>query len=365
MGGFGWAARQVARVFEDRRLGVDVVFLTGEIPATPGQDEIRVHGRRLVLRQRGSIADVRRVRAERIDLLLTMDYRPNYRTVCWALPRTPMIVWVRDPRDAEDVARVHTLRIPGADGLRPQGTFQPDCASLGTLVRASRWLARPVIFASPAPHLRDRLARMIGMAIEDLALLPNPVDIDPGAVRKSAHPQVVCLARLDPVKRPWLVVALARRFPHVEFLFAGKAHYRGEGAWEASGLPPNVRLLGHIDGPDKVRLLSSAWVLVNTSIHEGGVAVSFLEALACETPLLACVDAGGLVSRFGIHTRRRDGDGVEALPSLAEGLERLLSDHGLRRRLGREGRRWVSSTHNPVRFLEAFRTLSARAGVRF
>ncbi len=127
-------------------------------------------------------------------------------------------------------------------------------------------------------------------------------------------------------------------------------------------LPPNVRLLGHIDGPEKLRVLSSACVLVNTSIHEG-LPVSFLEALACETPLLACVDPGGLVSTFGVYAGRFDGSGLDALPSLAAGLERLLADADLRARLGQAGRRWVEATHSRERFLEAFRDLCARAGI--
>ena len=69
------------------------------------------------------------------------------------------------------------------------------------------------------------------------------------------------------------------------------------------------------------------------------------------------------MSRYGIHAGRFDGAGLDALPSLAEGLARLLSDHALRRRLGREGRQWVSGTHNPARFTESFRALCARTGV--
>ena len=87
-------------------------------------------------------------------------------------------------------------------------------------------------------------------------------------------PKLFFLARLDPYKRPWLFAELARHFPEVEFLFLGKAHHRGEGAWEPNELPDNVKLMGHISGEQKTRILSSAWVLVNTSIHEG-LAVSF------------------------------------------------------------------------------------------
>jgi len=267
-----------------------------------------------------------------------------------------MIVWVRNPRPPEDVAKLSTLRLPGALGVRPSGIFQLDCSSLGTIARVSRWLGRPVLFASPAPHLRSKLAGMIGVEVDELLCLPNPINLEPGEVRKSERPRVVFLARLDPYKRPWLFAELASRFPAIEFLFVGQAHYRGEGAWEPDMLPPNVRLLGHIDGPEKLRVLSSACVLVNTSIHEG-LPVSVLEALACETPLLACVDPGG------VYAGRFDGSGLDALPSLAAGLERLFADADLRTRLGQAGRRWVEATHSRERFLEAFRDLCARAGI--
>jgi glycosyltransferase involved in cell wall biosynthesis len=362
MGGFGWAARQVARVLKDPAIGVDVVYVAGELRGPLGQRETVVHGTRLLLRQRTLLADVRRAQAERLDVLLTIDYRPSYRWLCWALPRTPLIVWVRDPRPPEEVAKVDTLRIPGADGVRPKSVIQPDCSSLGTIVRASRWLGRQVLFARPAPHLRTKLTSMIRMDVTDFAFLPNPIDLEPGTVRKSAHPQVVFLARLDPYKRPWLFAELARLFPDVEFLAAGKAHYRGEGTWQPASLPANLRLLGHISDAEKVRVLSSAWVLVNTSIHEG-LAVSFLEALACETPIVACVDPGGLVSSFGVYAGRFDGPGLDALPRLAAGLKHLLAHPALRMSLGKAGRRWVEETHSPRTFLASFSQLCARSGL--
>jgi len=205
---------------------------------------------------------------------------------------------------------------------------------------------------------------MIGMSVDNFPLLPNPVVKRVGSVQKSEYPRVVFLARLDPPKRPWLFAELARMFPEVEFLMAGKLHYHGYGAWEPGELPPNVKLLGHIDGPEKARLLSSSWLLVSTSIHEG-LAVSFLEALACETPILALTNPGGVVSNYGHFAGRYDGDGLDSLPSLAAGLDRLLSDACHRQRLGRSGREWVESTHSPERFLSSFRELCARVGVTY
>ena len=116
------------------------------------------------------------------------------------------------------------------------------------------------------------------------------------------------LARLDPYKRPWLFVELARAFPDAEFVMVGQSHFSGPGSWE----PPtrrDLRLAGNLSGEEKLRELDAAWVLVNSSPHEA-LAVSFQEALASRTPLLACVDTEGVVSRFGVSVGPVPGDGL-------------------------------------------------------
>ncbi len=148
----------------------------------------------------------------------------------------------------------------------------------------------------------------------------------------------------------------------IEFIFLGKPHFQGKGAWEPDDLPDNVKLMGHVDGEEKIRILSAAWVLINTSIHEG-LAVSFQEALKCETPLLSCLDPENVVSRFGIYVGRYDGTGTEGIPKFVEGLTRLLEDKELRTRLGKEGREWVTENHNKSRFVEVFYDLCRQVGI--
>ena len=70
-----------------------------------------------------------------------------------------------------------------------------------------------------------------------------------------------------------------------------------------------------------------------------------------------------MVSRFGIYVGRWDGTGLEGMPKFVEGLTCLLEDKELRTRLGKEGRQWVTETHNKSRFLEAFNNLCVQAGV--
>lgn len=363
MGGFGWAARAVAQTFENPALGVDVVFLTGELRASSGAEKTLIHGRTLLLRSSSSVRNTRCVRAEHPDVLLLIDYRPNYRAVCWALPRTPMVVWMRDPRPPEDVATVDRVRIPGADDIQPKGTFQPDCRSLRTLYRVGHWTGRPVLVAATCDSIRAKTTRMLGTTVAPIPVLPNPVTPLPSLPGpKNGRPVVAVLGRLDPYKRPWLGIELARRLPEVEFWFLGKAFHAGPGAWEPKDVPSNVQFLGHVDGRDKYERLGAAWVLLNTSAHEG-LAVSFLEALACETPIVAAVDPDRLVTRFGRFVGHFPGSGVAGLPALEQSLHDLLEHEEHRRRLGIEGRQFVEATHTRDRFLEAFRALAARSGV--
>lgn len=228
-GGFGWAAKQAARCFNDNPdLGVDVVFLTGLLTGASGQRETVVHNTRLLFKQGRWLDELRSIRSEKIDLLLTIDYRPNYQRLFWMLPRTPIIIWVRDPRTPEDVQKVSTLRIPGGEDVQAKGIRPIDCTSLAKVVRSSRLLRRPVLVASKMAHLDEKVLGTYGVEAPGL-VLPNPhlFDCDPGKIIKSERPSVIFLGRLDPVKRPWLFAELAKHFPTVDFLFLGQAHFQG------------------------------------------------------------------------------------------------------------------------------------------
>jgi glycosyltransferase involved in cell wall biosynthesis len=363
LGGFGWAAGQVAKVFnEDPSLGVDLIYLAAEHRASPGRDYAEAHGTRIVLRQPSRLANLRKVRAERLDLLMTIDYNHGHSVYLRALPRTPAIIWVRDPRPPAEADRVTGVRIPGEDAITPQGLFSHDGASLAGIARESAWLGRPLLMASPSPHLVTRVAGAYGFEPWDFYFLPNPLMLDPKPVPKPKPRSVVFLGRLDPVKRPWLFASLAARFPDVEFRFLGQSHFSGRGSWQPADLPGNVRFLQHVGEAEKIRLLSEASVTINTSVHEG-LAISFLESLACGTPLLACVDTGFVVSRYGIFVGHFDGSGVEALPAFECGLRQLLGDERRRRDLGEAGREWVRRTHSRDTFVAAFNRLRELAGV--
>ncbi len=368
MGGFGWAAAQVARLFTGApELGVEPVFLAADALTTTNGAALTVHGTRLVPWSPSADEHRLRLAAEPVDLLLAIDYRRGYRRVFDAYPHVPIVLWVRDPRVTADRFTVMGLRLPGgAWRVPPSGLRSRPTRSLGSVVRGARRRARPVLFGATAPYLAGKVPGAYRVTAPEVTFLPNPLDlrppVDASTRNGSRRPLVLFLGRLNPVKRPWLFVDVARRFPDAEFVVAGGFYdRRGTPEWIPTA-PANVRWVGHVEGDEKLGLLSRAAVLVNTSIHEG-VAVSMLEALACETALLACQDPAGLVSRFGTYVGRHTGDGRAAVPALADGLFALLDDPVRRTELARAGRAWVEEHHSRDGFLRAFGELCGRAGV--
>jgi glycosyltransferase involved in cell wall biosynthesis len=364
MGGFGWAAWQLSRIFEEElSLNVEIVYLAAQHHVRESASETSAHGRRLVLRRPTRLANLIAARREKLDLLLTIDYNLSYSVWIRSLPRTPCIVWSRDPRTESDVEEIYTLRIPGAPEVVPQGLYCINGRSLQRIARESLWTGRKLMVATPSPMLTRKFEDTYGFEPWNTYLLPNPLSLKTTRAGKSSKPTAVFLGRIDPIKRPWVFTELARRFPAVEFLILGQAHFSGLGAWEPVNLPSNVRLLGHTGEEEKTRILSEAWVTVNTSIHEA-LAVSLLESLACGTPLLSCQNPEFVASRFGVYAGRFGGDGMAGLDAFALGLETLLASAELRLRLGESGRQWVDSVHSRQNFLDRFQELCRLAGVR-
>lgn len=361
MGGFGWAARRTAECLgENPELEYRALLLAGRGGIADDKRATRSNGVPLVRYDDIVTRYARGLARARVSLFLAIDFRPNYLPVLEARPETPVIVWIRDPATPDDVARMATLEIP-LSTEPPAGISAIDCRAVGPLVSRKEAAGSRVVFATPAPALAAVEApAAYGTPIPHISFLPNPLDLVPGEVTKSPRPRVVFLSRLDPIKRPWVFVELARRFPHAEFLMLGQAHFTGPGTWQPSHLPPNLRLLGHVDETAKRAVLKSAWMIVTTSIHEG-LPISFLEALHCATPIVACHDPEHVTSRFGAYVGRWHGSGLEALDAFSDAIGRLLDDHDLRARLGQEGRAWVRSTHTRERFVSAFAGLAESA----
>lgn len=159
-----------------------------------------------------------------------------------------------------------------------------------------------------------------------------------------ARPTVCFLARWDPQKRVERFLELAYEFPGVDFIAMGQSHDPETDARIRSQYKgvPNLSMPGFVTEEEKSRILERSWALVNTSVREA-LPVSFLEALAHETPLISGLDPDGLVRRFGYPTNGADYSG---------GLRRMLADEGRQGR-GIRAKRYVAEVHELGKVVDA------------
>lgn len=170
---------------------------------------------------------------------------------------------------------------------------------------------------SPAHFMLPKIKKLYGLKQEP-AFLPTPV-IVPEQIQKSSTPKVLMMSRLDPRKRPELFLALAEKFPQVEFHIAGKSRVpKYEADLRKKYTSANITFHGFVDqfkGNHHHDLMEQSWILVNPAIREG-LPNSFLEAAAHQTAILSYVNPDLFASKYGFHA---------ANDNFEEGLKELLS----------------------------------------
>jgi len=152
--------------------------------------------------------------------------------------------------------------------------------------------------------------------------LPNPVEVPNYKLRKNDQPTVLYLARLDPVKRPWIFFKVAKKMPDVQFVYTGKSHvpwFDAKMRHVASKIP-NLVGLGHIFEDEIKRLLEKSWILMNCSIKEA-LPVSWLEACAYQNAIVSCRNADNFASNFGVHIKDE-----ENVDEYVKAIRFLISD---------------------------------------
>lgn len=307
-GGFGRATRMLGR--ELVRRGIEVCVVT---PRRRGQrpveqlDGMTVYGFPMYFPWTMS----------RLFTLCDADIyhsqQPSFGTylALEAMPRKRHIATFRDPKDREDW-RIEFER-PSAGKLQVALNWIYE-ERLG--VRSA--IRRLDGLYCAACCLNHKLRQKYGFS-SDLDTLPTPVALRSDAV-KSPTPTVCFASRWDRRKRPQIFFDLAKQFPQVEFIAAGRSRDK---AWERylretySGVP-NLKLVGFVDqfrSSSLSDILASSWVLVNTAAREG-LPTAFLEALAHKCAILSHVNPDDVASRFGYHAK--DDDFTRGLSALLE-----------------------------------------------
>jgi glycosyltransferase involved in cell wall biosynthesis len=125
------------------------------------------------------------------------------------------------------------------------------------------------------------------------------------------------------VKRPQLLLELARRLPHLKFEIAGGPYPEERALYEqvkreAASLP-NVRFLGQVPYHDVGVLFERARVLAGTSEVEG-VPNTYLQAWGHGAPVVAYLDPEHLIANNGL------GRAVHSPDEMTEAVVQLLAD---------------------------------------
>jgi glycosyltransferase involved in cell wall biosynthesis len=197
------------------------------------------------------------------------------------------------------------------------------------LVRSAVRRADEVLMPTPT-HLGRRIRELYGV---EARFVPSPVDLPERPATKADDPLALFVGRWDRRKRVERFFELARAFPDVRFVAAGRAH---DSSYDAElrnrgGQLPNVEMPGFLDRfeDDRLeRLYEQAWVLVNTSAREG-LPYSFIEAAAWGCAILSGLDPEGFASRFGRHIDDDDSEEWErALRDLLDGAWRERGSAG-------------------------------------
>jgi glycosyltransferase involved in cell wall biosynthesis len=161
----------------------------------------------------------------------------------------------------------------------------------------------------------------------------------------AGRPRVLCVGRLVPEKgQSVLLEAFARLTERgvaaeLELVGYGPSRERLERLARRLGLADRVTFAGAVGQDAIAEHYRDASVFCLPSFWEG-IPVVLMEAMACRRPVIATAVAG-------VRELVRDGEtGLLVSPGradeLADALERLLGDADLRRRMGAQGRRYVT-----------------------
>ena len=180
-------------------------------------------------------------------------------------------------------------------------------------------------------------------------------EADPAAMARLAElagrkrPLLAGIGRLEPRKGFDKVIAampeLAQRFPDVMLAIGGDGPDRArlEALAQAKGVGDRVKLLGRVDDAMRTALLASADLFVMPTRRAGrsveGYGIVYAEAAWYGVPAVAGAEGGGAEAVVDGETGCVVAGDDET--AVLRGIERLLSDDTLRKRMGEAAQRRV------------------------
>jgi glycosyltransferase involved in cell wall biosynthesis len=300
-GGFGYLTRVLAK--EVAKRGHEVSVIT---PRKMGQgaveeiDGFRVYGfrdeRREIIGKLFSRMESSKL-YRRVDAQIYHSQAVSYNTLFAQKARSDSyhIITFQDPFDIHEWKRISQVDERYKQNLRFKFRFMLERHLLASCCHWADGLYSQARFLIPKSIILYNLKRKP-------EFLPNPVYPSNRIIRKTPEPTVCFLARWDPQKRVEIFFKMAKLHPEINFIAMGHSHSPSNDRElrKRYGNIPNLSLTGFVSEEEKSEILGKSWALINTSIREA-LPVSFLEALAHETPIISGENPDNLTRRYGYH----------------------------------------------------------------
>lgn len=204
------------------------------------------------------------------------------------------------------------------------------------------------LIAAQTQHQRELLQRNYGL---ESAVINMLVEIPRLERERKRDIDVLWVGNLRPVKRPELLLELARRLPQFNFAVAGgplpyQQDYFDRIGNEARTLR-NVSMLGRVDYADVGTLFERARIHVNTSSVEG-FPNTFLQAWARCLPVVSFFDPDGLIERRDLGRK------CSEIGDMADSIEALLGNPAQCSDIGERARAFVTREFSSERIAASY-----------
>lgn len=198
-------------------------------------------------------------------------------------------------------------------------------------------------------HTRRQLRDLYRFDESKLTTIPPGIDADRFRPQADVHPaadndhdSILVLSRLDPRKGIDKAIRAFARLdrPNTELLIAGTGRLEGrlKDLTQQLGVEDEVRFLGYVPDEELPMLYSSVDLFVLPSEYEG-FGIVFMEAMACETPVIG-TDVGGIPTAIDNGTVGQivPQDGIA---ELEKSMDFLLSDRERHETTAGNARDWA------------------------
>lgn len=186
-------------------------------------------------------------------------------------------------------------------------------------------------------------------------IVANPIDLsddDAPGVPPFPSGHALWIGKSDRIKRPDLVLDVARACPDVPFVMVVNPADRDLFGLLQAQRPANVRIIAGASNVEIAALLASAFCLVNTSVFEG-FPNTFLEAGRHGVPIVSLA-----VNPDGIITENAAGvDARGDLNALSAAVRTYHGDREAARKAGANLRAYVRAAHDAAAQLAKFESL--------